>query len=183
MDLIQNSFVFKTLLFSEKPNPFHLLPKIPPACQPPIVLGGRFRARVDGTHHFESGMKCVTTCVCSTPNHRMEETEGGRDRRRRSRGSINGDMKGGEKKMRKERGESCWVCHCLASLWLGSYLWRTWCGCKKKKREKEWARKTYTERERWRGWGGLGNHHLGDQRPVCLFCLQPSSSVWKKGIG
>lgn len=33
----------------------------------------------------------------------MEETEGGRDRRRRSRGSINGDMKGGEKKMERKR--------------------------------------------------------------------------------
>lgn len=26
----------------------------------------------------------------------------------------------------------------------------------------------------------IGNHHVGDQRPVCLFCLQPSSSAWKR---
>lgn len=38
-------------------------------------------------------MKCVTTCVYSTHNHCMKETEEGGDVRRRSGGSINGGKK------------------------------------------------------------------------------------------
>lgn len=68
------------LLFSVHPNPLCLLPKIPPACQPPLSLARCLH--VDGMHHFvwlhrdEPEMKCVTRYVYSTNNRRVKKKKG-----------------------------------------------------------------------------------------------------------
>lgn len=164
---ISSSSRYETLLFQRKPNPPCLLPTIPPACQPLLTLNtGFWASRRDARFLRLHRWQLVFTPIAFTAWGRRD---GGRRREEMERRRINGhgkDRRADRKTGRRK--ERWWVHHCLARLWLGTYLWRTWCGCR--------------ERERG-GKRGFGNHHLGDQRPVCLFRLQPFSSVWTKGIG
>lgn len=97
---------------------------IPPACQPLLTLNTGFWARFLRLHHWQ----LVFTPIAFTAwGRRREEMEWrringhGKDRR--------ADRKTGRRK------ERWWVHRCLARLWLGTYLWRTWCGCREEGRE------------------------------------------------
>lgn len=133
---ISSSSRYETLLFQRKPNPPCLLPTIPPACQPLLTLNtGFWASRRDARFLRLHRWQLVFTPIAFTAWGRRD---GGRRREEMERHRINGhgkDRRADRKTGRRK--ERWWVHHCLARLWLGTNLWRTWCGCREREEGRE----------------------------------------------